>query len=292
MAAERTPKMSSRPVWTGAISFGMVTIPVKLFTAVRERRIAFRSLHDQDKVPLKQKLVCPADGKEVHPEHVVKGYEVEKDRYVVVRQEELDAAKPKSSKTIDIQDFVALEEIDPVFFDKPYYVVPKPEGAKPYRLLMEAMRKKEKVGIARVVLHTKEYLAALRPVEDVLCLETMHFADEVLPADSVDGTDIKARVDDRELKVAQQLIDALTSDFKPERYKDEYRERVMELIERKAKGERTVLRPEATEAKTTRGADLIAALEASLASSRAGGGGATNGKAGKNGHTHRRRKSA
>lgn len=299
-AADAKPKMSSRPIWTGSINFGLVTIPVKLFTAVRERRLQFRSLHDQDKVPLKQKLVCPADGKEVHPEHIVKGFEIEKDRYVVVRQEELDAARPKSSKAVEIQDFVALDEIDPVFFDKPYYVVPKPEGAKPYRLLLEAMRKKGKVGIAKVVLHTKEYLAALRPAPgdtDLLCLETMHFADEVLPSDAVDGADLKAKVDERELKVAQQLIDALTGEFKPERYRDEYREKVMELIERKARGERTVLRPEATEAKTTRGADLIAALEASLATSRAGGnggGGGANGKTSKNGHshTHRRRKSA
>src|ERR1700722_16741225 len=166
--------VASRPVWSGSISFGLVTIPVKLFTAVREKRINFRSLHDQDQVPLKQKLVCPADGKEVHPEHIVKGFEIEKDRYVIVRQEELEAVAPKASKAIEIQDFVGLSEIDPLYFDRGYYVAPTPEGARPYRLLLEALTKKQKVGIAKIVMHGKEYLAALRPVEDVLCLETMH----------------------------------------------------------------------------------------------------------------------
>ena len=156
---------SSRPVWNGSISFGLVTIPVKLYTAVREKRIAFRQLHDQDQTPLKQKLVCPADGKEVHPEHVVKGYEVEKDRFVVVRQAELDAVAPKATHAIEIEDFVDLGSIDPVYFDRPYFVAPKPEGAKPYKLLLEAMGRKKKVGIARIVMHGKEYLAAVRPVE-------------------------------------------------------------------------------------------------------------------------------
>src|SRR5688500_3874716 len=163
-------KASSRPIWSGSISFGLVTIPVRLFTAVREKRLHFRTLHDQDQVPLKQKMYCPADGKEVHPEHMVKGYELEKDRFVIIRQEELEAARPKSTKAIEIQDFVDLEEIDPLYFDRPYYVAPKPEGAKPYKLLVEAMEKKNKVGIAKVVMWNKEYLAALRPLEGHLVL--------------------------------------------------------------------------------------------------------------------------
>src|SRR5258708_7851391 len=146
MATPSTP--SSRPVWSGSISFGLVTIPVRLFTAVRDKRLAFRSLHDQDKVPLKQKLVCPADNKEVHREHIIKGYEIEKDRFVIVRQDELDALAPKGSKAIEIQDFVGLEEIDPVYFDRAYYVAPTPEGARSYRLLLDAMDRKKKVGIA------------------------------------------------------------------------------------------------------------------------------------------------
>jgi DNA end-binding protein Ku len=276
-------KMSSRPIWTGSISFGLVTIPIKLFTAVREQRLHFRSLHDQDQVPLKQKMVCPADGKEVHAEHIVKGYEIEKDQFVVVQQADLEAAMPKATKAIEIQDFVDLDAIDPLYFDRPYYVAPKPEGARPYKLLLEAMRKTGKVGIATVVMHNKQYLAALRPMEDVLCLETMHFDDEVVPDDAVPDLHHRTKVDDRELKVATQLIESLTTEFKPEKYKDEYRQKVMELIERKAKGQAIVKRPP-SEAPQNRAGDLMAALEASLAKTK---GGATTVA-----RTPRRRKSA
>ncbi len=274
-------KTLGRPVWSGAISFGLVTIPVKLYTAVREKRLSFRSLHDQDKVPLKQKLVCPADGKEVHPEHIVKGYEIEKDRFVVVRQEELDAAAPKATKAIEIQDFVELAEIDPVFFDRPYYVSPRPEGMKPYKLLVQAMEKTGRVGIASVVMHTRQYLAALRPLDGGLVLETMHFANEVVSSEGMGAEDAKGKVDDRELKIAQQLIDSLTTKFKPEKYRDEYREKVLDIIQRKAEGKEIVTRPEAEEKTPRKGSDLIAALEASLARTRSGNSG-TNGKA--NGH--------
>ena len=258
-------KASSRPVWTGAISFGLVTIPVRLFTAVREKDLHFRSLHDQDHMPLKQKMVCSADGKEVHREHIVKGYEIQKDQFVVVRQSELEAVAPKATKAIEIQDFVDLDAIDPRFFDKSYYVAPQPQGAKPYRLLLEAMANTKKVGIAKVVMHNKEYLTALRPIDDVLCLETMHFADEVVDAGSVPaGPESGTKVDDRELKVAKQLIESLSTEFEPQRYHDEYRLRVLELIEQKAKGQKVSHKPLKL-AKTTKGGDLIAALEASLA---------------------------
>ena len=260
-------KASTRPIWSGSINFGLVTIPVRLFTAVREQNVHFRSLHDQDKVPLKQKMYCPADGKEVHREHIVKGYEIAKDQFVVISQEDLEKAAPKSTKAIEIQDFVDLEEIDPLYFDRPYYVAPKPEGAKPYKLLLEAMEKKKKVGIAKVVMWTKEYLCALRPMDGVLCLETMHFNDEVVDKDSVVPTEGKARIDEREMKVAQQLIDSLTTKFKPEKYRDEFREKIMEIVERKAAGEEVVTRPE-EEDRPRKATNLIAALEASLAKAR------------------------
>lgn len=289
-------KASSRPIWSGSISFGLVTIPVRLFTAVREKRLHFRTLHDQDKVPLKQKMYCPADGKEVHPEHTVKGYEIEKDRFVVIRQDELESARPKGTKAIEIQDFVDLDDIDPLFFDRPYYVAPKPEGAKPYKLLLEAMEKTKKVGIAKVVMWNKEYLAALRPLDGALVLETMHFNDEVIRVDTVPGVEVKAKVDDRELKMATQLIDSLSTDFTPQKYKDEYREQVMELIERKAAGEEIHTAPTREEKTTGRATNLMAALEASLAKSRTGGGGAAGGGATRAAatatRTTRRRKSA
>jgi len=264
-------KGSSRPIWSGSISFGLVTIPVRLFTAVREKRLHFRTLHDQDHVPLKQKMYCPADGKEIHPEHMVKGYEIEKDRFVIIDQEELEAAAPKRTKSIEIEDFVELEEIDPLFFDRPYYIAPKPEGAKPYKLLVEAMTKTKKVGIAKVVMWNKEYLAAVRPLEGGLVLETMHFHDEVISPDRVAGLEVKAKVDDRELKMAQQLIDSLTTKFKPEKYKDEYREQVMAIIEKKAAGEEIVSAPTVDKPEGGRAKNLMAALEASLAASRGEG---------------------
>jgi len=280
-------KASARPIWSGSISFGLVTIPVRLFTAVREKRLHFRTLHDQDKVPLKQKMYCPADGKEVHPEHMVKGYEIEKDRFVIVQQEELEAAAPKRTKSIEIQDFVELDDIDPLFFDKPYYVAPKPEGAKPYKLLVEAMERTKKVGIAKVVMWSKEYLAALRPLDGGLVLETMHFNDEIVPAERVAGHEIKAKVDDRQLKMAQQLIESLSTKFKPEKYHDEYREEVMAIIEKKAAGEEIVNAPATEKEASGRERNLMAALEASLARSRS----TTRVRPARIAHT-RRRKSA
>ncbi len=272
----KATKTSARPVWTGSISFGLVTIPVKLFVAVREKTLHFRSLHDQDQMPLKQKMVCSADGKEVHREHIVKGFEIEKDHFVIVRQEELEAVAPKATKAIEIQDFVDLSDIDPLFFDRSYYVAPKPEGLKPYRLLYQALLKAQKVGIAKVVMHNKEYLAALRPVDnpgtdsDVLILETMHFGDEIVAASAAVDQSGAGKVDDREMKMASQLIDSLTTEFDPSRYHDEYRDQVMELINKKAAGKKVVNRPEA-EPKTPRGNDLIAALEASLARNKTSG---------------------
>jgi DNA end-binding protein Ku len=263
-SSDHAGRASARAIWSGSISFGLVTIPVKLYTAVREKRLHFRSLHDQDQVPLKQKMVCPADGKEVHPEHIIKGYEIEKDRFVIVNQEELDAAAPKATRAIEILDFVEMDEIDPLFFDRPYYVGPTPEGAKPYKLLVEALEKKKKVGIAKIVMYGKEYLAALRPLNESLCLETMHFSDEVVAAKNVAALHVKAKVDDREMKMAEQLIDSLTTDFDPGKYHDEYRDQMLALIERKAKGEKIVMRPVSEEPRH-KGHDLMAALEASLA---------------------------
>jgi DNA end-binding protein Ku len=261
-------KGSARPIWSGSISFGLVTIPVRLFTAVREKRLQFRSLHDQDKSPLKQKMVSSVSGKEVHREHTVKGYEIEKDRFVIVDEEELEAAAPRRTRTIEILDFVELDQIDPLFFDRPYYVAPKPEGAKPYKLLLEAMEKTGKVGIAKVVMWNREYLAALRPLDGTLVMETMHYSDEVIPSERVAGLEVKAKVDDRELKMATQLIGSLTTDFKPEKYKDEYREQVMELIEKKAAGEEIHTVPTTEKEGGGRTRNLMAALEESLAKSR------------------------
>lgn len=258
----------SRSMWTGSISFGLVNIPVKLYSAVREQRVAFHMLHDQDKVRLRRKLVCPADGKEVHPEHIVKGFEIAKDQFVVVRREELESCAPEKTRAIEITDFVDIADIDPVYYDRPYYVLPQAGAAKSYRLLVEAMKRTGKVGIAKFVFHDKEYLAALRPVGAALCLETMHFGDEIVPLDSLEGVAAGgAKVAERESKAVKQLIDSLTADFKPEKYRDGWHDCVRKMVEKKARDEKVVTQPAspATEKKEPRARDLMAALEASLA---------------------------
>jgi DNA end-binding protein Ku len=260
-----------RSIWSGAISFGLVNVPVKLYSAVSRKTVRFHQLSKDTGVRIQQKRIDPSTGEEVAYDDIVKGYELTKDRYVVVTPEELEAIDPVKTRTIDIEDFVDLEAIDPVYYDHPYYLVPDKGAAKPYGLLLNAMRESNKVAIARVVLRTKEQLVAIRPgVDDVLLMETMIFADEVVPATEIDDLpESKAlEASDRELKMAQQLIDSLASDFDPSKYQDEYREKVLELVERKAQGEEIAVQPEAE--RPSKVPDLMAALEASLAAVKSG----------------------
>jgi DNA end-binding protein Ku len=259
-------------MWSGAISFGLVNVPIKLYSAVSKKTVRFHQLNGETGNRIQQKRVDPDTGEEVAYENIVKGYELTRDRYVIINPDELEALDPEKSRTIDIEDFVDLAEIDPVYYDHPYYLVPDKGAAKAYGLLLNAMRESGKVAIARVVLRSKEQLVAIRPNRDgtLLMMETMIFADEVVPPEDLDGLpesdDLKAS--DRELKMAQQLIDSLATDFAPERYHDEYREKVLELIEAKASGEEIVVAAEAPKAE--RVPDLMAALEASLAAVRSG----------------------
>jgi len=275
--------MARRAIWSGSISFGLVNIPVKMYTAVREHEIRFNMLHDQDKARLRRKLVSETSGREVHPEHIVKGYEFAKDQYVIVNKEELESCAPEKSKSIEITDFVNLADIDPIYYERPYYLAPTGGAGKPYHLLVEAMEKSQKVGIAKMVMHEKEHLVALRPMNNAICLEMMKFEDEVIDVKEIDGIPDRAKAPDRELKAAIQLIDSLTNEFDPSKYRDEYRDCVMKLIQRKAKGENIEIRPQPKE-KVGKATDLMAALEASLAAAKSGGGG------GGNGHSRKRRK--
>jgi DNA end-binding protein Ku len=269
----------ARAIWTGAISFGLVNVPVKLYSATSPKTVRFHQLSGKTGARIRQQRVDPSTGDEVAFEDIVKGYEITPDRYVLVTSEELDALDPKATKTIDIEDFVDLSEIDPIYFDHSYYLAPTAGGAKAYRLLLDAMRESGKVGIGRVVLRSKQQLAALRPTGDVLTLSTMLFGDEVLAPDRIDELDAvgDAQASERELKMAQQLIDSLSNDFDPGRYRDEYRERVLELIERKASGEEITVQPD--EPEPAAAPDLMAALEASLAAVRADGVGEADGAA-------------
>jgi DNA end-binding protein Ku len=252
-------------MWSGAISFGLVNVPVKLYSAVSRKTVRFNQLNAETGNRIQQKRVDPETGEEVPYEQIVKGFELTKDRYVVITPDELDALEPERTRTIQIEDFVDLVEIDPIYYDHPYYLVPDKGAAKAYGLLLNAMEASEKVAIARVVLRSKEQLVAIRPAGELLMMETMIFHDEVVPHDDLDdlpdSKDLK--VSDREVKMAQQLINSLSGEFAPEKYHDEYREKVLDLIERKASGEEIAVQPEApAPAKVP---DLMAALEASLA---------------------------
>ena len=255
----------ARSIWSGAISFGLVNVPVKLYSAVSKKTVRFNQLNAETGNRIQQKRVDPETGEEVGYDQIVKGYELTKDRYVVITPDELDALDPEKTRTVDIEDFVDLDEIDPVYYDHPYYLVPDKGATKAYGLLLGAMKQANKVAIARVVLRSKEQLVAIRPSGDVLMMETMLFHDEVVPAHDIEdlpeSKELKAT--DRELKMAQQLIDSLSSEFDPTSYRDEYREKVLELIEMKASGQEIAVQPEAPE--PAKVPDLMAALEASLA---------------------------
>jgi DNA end-binding protein Ku len=261
----------ARAIWTGAISFGLVNVPVKLYSATSPKTVRFHQLSSKTGARIRQKRVDPSTGEEVPYEEIVKGYELTPDRYVTISNEELEALDPKATKTIDIEEFVDLAEIDPIYYDHSYYLAPTAGGAKPYRLLLDAMTESGKVGIGKVVLRSKQQLCALRPTEGVLTLSTMLFGDEVLAPDRLDELDSigEAEASDRELKMAEQLIDTLSGEFDPEKYRDEYRDRVLEMIERKASGEEITVQPEAEESAPA--PDLMAALEASLAAVKSDG---------------------
>ena len=282
-----------RSIWTGAISFGLVNVPVKLYSAVSKKTVRFHQLHDKDGVRIQQKRVCPADGEEVPYESIVKGYEITPEQYVVIEPGELEALEPRKTKTIDIEDFVDLEEIDPLYYDHPYYLLPGTGAAKPYKLLVTAMNDAQKVAIARVVIRQKEQLVAIRPTDDgVLAMSTMNFADEVIGADRFDdapGDEVETSK--REVDMAKQLIESLSSDWEPAKYHDTYRERVLELIEQKAQGKEIAVQPVEEPQPVP---DLMAALEASVKAARQekGSGGRTSGDGDDGGAAPKRKRAA
>ncbi len=252
-----------RPVWNGTISFGLVAIPVKLFHAVRKQGVSFNQLDDRTMSRIKYKKVSALDGEEVPEEHIVKGYEVSKDRYVLVDPDELEPFIPSATRTVELEEFVDLDEIDPVYYDAAYYVAPG-NTPKPYVLLARAMEEAGKVGIARFVMRNKQYTAAIRAENGRLVMSTLAYADEVLdPADidelqGLDDVDVSAK----EVKMAESLVESLSATFEPEKYRDEYREQVLDLIKVKASGEELTAPEAPTEMPKV--IDLMAALEASV----------------------------
>ena len=255
-----------RPIWKGAISFGMVTIPVKLYTATEQKDVRFRLLHKDDGAPIEEKRFCTADGKEVAWDDLVRGFEVSKGEYVILDPEELEAAKPESSTTIDIGDFVQAEEIDPVYFEKSYFLEPTEVGVKPFSLLKRALEETDRVALARVTIRTRERLATLRAYEDALMLETMFWPDEIRSTGALDLPEgSKATVRPKELEMARSLVNSLADRFRPESYTDAYRTALEELIERKMRGETRNAKRRKAEPKVI---DLMDALKASVESAK------------------------
>jgi DNA end-binding protein Ku len=251
-------------IWTGSVSFGLVTVPVRVVSATRSLDVRFHQLEEGTNARVRQRRVSEQTGEEVPYEKIVKGYELEPGRYVVVDTEELSALAPKASRQIEIEDFVDLVDIDPVYFEQPYFLVPDRDADKAYRLLADVMQEEGKVAIGRFVMRSKESLVAIRAVDGVLVLETMRYADEVLAPDRDESIPEPATPPtEREMEMARQLVSSLSTTFDPEKYHDEYREELLALIDRKASGEEIVA-PEAPE-EPAKVLDLMAALEASLA---------------------------
>ena len=254
-----------RAIWSGSISFGLVNIPVKLFSAVSRKNVSFNQIDRRTGARVKQKRVSAADGSEVAYDDIVKGYELASGEYVTITDDELAALDPEAVRNIDILEFVDLADIDPLYYDAAYYLVPDEATAKPYKLLATAMEESGKVGIARFVMRTKQYLAAVRPRDGKLLLSTMVYDDEIVRPEEIGGFDALGRVEvsDRELAMAEQLIGSLVEEFAPGKFHDTYRQSVLELIEKKAAGE-TDLVPVAAAPASDKVIDLLAALEASV----------------------------
>jgi DNA end-binding protein Ku len=256
----------ARAIWSGSISFGLLNVPVKLYSAVARRNIALREIRDSDNARIKHRRVAEGTDEEVPYENIVKAFEITPGQYVPIGKEEMSALAPEKTRAIDVQDFVDLEQIDPIYFDSPYYLGPADGAEKAYSLLAKAMAASGKVAIARFVFRNKEHLAAIRTTGGVLTLTTMRFADEVVSASELEDVlpEQAPKVAKKEQEMAQQLIDSLSTEFDPGAYRDEYREQLMSLIERKAEG-KEIVSSEAEEPQATKAPDLMAALEQSIA---------------------------
>jgi DNA end-binding protein Ku len=254
----------ARAIWKGSISFGLVNIPIALYPATRREELKFRLLRRSDLSPVNYKRVAEKDGKEVPWDQIVKGYEYEKGKYVVLKDEDFERVDVEATQTVDIQDFVEQEEIDPIFFYKPYYLEPQKGGDKPYALLRDALKDSGKVGIAKVVIKTREYLAGVKPEDGVLVLELMHFADELADPGKL-HLPKKIEVGKREMNMAKSLIDSMSSKWDPEKYKDDYKKALMEVIEEKVEaGGKEIEEKPKKAPKPTKVIDLVSVLQKSL----------------------------
>ena len=254
--------MAPRSIWNGTITFGLVAVPIKLYSATESRTVHFHELHRRDEARIQHRRFCSKEDEEVDKDEIVRGYEVSDGEYVVLTKEEIAGADPSQGKVIAIEHFVAAAEIDPVYYDRAYYVGAQDDGEAAYRVLHAALVKAERVGIGRFVFHNKEQLVALRPLDDVLALNTMRFHDEVVSADDVDVPSPQKKPSKREVEMAGSLVSSLDAKFRPDRYEDTYRDAVQKLIDRKASGKDIEL-PERHHPELAPDL-LMAALEASV----------------------------
>jgi DNA end-binding protein Ku len=252
-----------RAIWKGSISFSLINIPIALYPATRREELKFRLLRATDLSPVNYKRVAEADGKEVPWEHIVKGYEYEKGKFIVLKDEDFKRADIEATQSVDIQDFVELEDIDPIFFDKPYYLEPEKRGEKAYALLREALKQSGKVGIAKVVIKTRQHLAAVKPEKDLLVLELMHFSEEI-----IDTKDLKIptnpHIGAKELDMAKDLIGKMSGKWEPEKYQDDYRHALLETIHKKVESGGKEVAPRGSAKKPTNVVDLVSVLQESL----------------------------
>ena len=252
-----------RALWKGAVSFGMVTIPVKLFTATEEKDIAFNQLHKTDGVRIKMQRYCPEDEQVLEMDEIVKGYEISPGNYVIMEQEDFEKVPVNTTHTIEITDFVPLDQIDPIYYQKTYYLEPDKIGMKPFALLREVLKDSQLIALAKVTLRQKEQLCTLRVYEDTIALETMFYADEIRSAEGLDVPE-KVEISEREMQMAKSLVEMLKGDFEPEKYNDAYRDALISLIEAKNEGQE-ITRPKPAAGKVT---DLMEALRASVEAAR------------------------
>src|SRR5262245_60842759 len=253
-----------RPIWSGSISFGLVSVPVQMYSATKSKELRFHFLHKDDLQPIGYDKVRKDTGEHLDPDDVLRGLEIEKGSYVPIEDEDLDRLDIELTHSVDILDFVDLDEIDPIYYRKAYYLLPQNGAEKPYRLLVRALDETAKVGIAKVVIRNKQHLAALRPHDGILVLETMYYADEIRKPEKMDGT---ARVQKAEVEMAKSLVENLSADFKPEKYDDTYRKELLALIRKKAKGAKL---PEPQQAEEAEVVDLMAALRESVKETKKG----------------------
>ena len=254
--------MAVQGIWSGTISFSLVAIPVRLVKAIEPGRISFRLLHNKDYSPLTRKMFCPKDEKMIAPDEIVRGYEILPDKYLPITDEELESVSPERSRTIEIVEFIDLKEVDPIYFDHPYYLVPSKGGEKAYRLLVEVMHRTNKAGLAKFVLAEREYLVAITARDGALALTTLHYSDETLPDEDISSK--KEKIAAEEESRMKKSIEQMIEDFNPGKYADERRKKLMDILKAKAKEKSPVEAPAVEEEEGEGPADLVAALEESM----------------------------